>query len=199
MAKKAPTKAAASKTTKSAKGAAKAPVTKAVPKKAVPKTAAPKKAAPKKAAPKKAPVMKAAPKKAAPKKAAPKKAPVMKAAPKKAAEPPKATPVVATPKPPVATPVTRALPPLDGYTVTFVHPDNRTAALPEARKACEKAGAETAERTIPRQLVNLSRLFKVYGPTEAVAQTVASLVQDHLSLTPVAGDPSEKALYVFID
>ncbi len=142
---------------------------------------------------------KAAPKKAAPAKAAPKPAPAKaapKPAPAKAA--PKPAPVV-VPKGPAVKPLSKALPPLDGYTVTFVHPDNRTLALPRARKACEKAGAETAERTIPRHLVNFSRLNRVYGPTEAMAQTVASLVQDHMSLTPMAGDPYEKAIYVFID
>ena len=62
--------------------------------------------------------------------------------------------------------------PLDGYTVTFVHPGNRTMALQNAKAACKRLGAEIGDTQIPRHLVSTTRLNNAYGPSLEVAQRV---------------------------
>ena len=129
---------------------------------------------------------------------APKAAPKSKAAPKaKAAKPaPKAAP---KPTPPTPKPKPKATSkPLDGYTVTFVHPGNRTMALQNAKAACKRLGAEIGNTEIPRQLVSTTRLNNAYGPSLEVAQTVVNACKQ-LHLRATEGDPTEKGVYVFID
>lgn len=112
------------------------------------------------------------------------KAPAAKAAPK-------AT-VKATPKPKASSK------PLDGYTVTFVHPGNRTMALQNAKASCKRLGAEIGDTKIPRHLVSTTRLNNAYGPSLEVAQKVVDACKQ-LHLRATEGDPSEKGVYVFID
>ena len=111
---------------------------------------------------------------------APKAAPKAKAAPK------------STPKPKASSK------PLDGYTVTFVHPGNRTMALENAKAACKKLGAEIGNTEIPRHLVSTTRLNNAYGPSLEVAQRVVDACKQ-LHLHATEGDPTEKGVYVFID
>ena len=121
----------------------------------------------------------------------------------KAAAPKAAEPKAKAPAPTAkaeAAPKKASGPPLAGYTVTFIHPGNRTLALPSARAACEADGATTTDRKIPRHLVNLSRLLKVYGPSMAEATAMVERLAPFFRLEPMQSkDSTEKAYYIFVD
>lgn len=115
--------------------------------------------------------------------------------------PAKTNPPAPAPKP-AAKPVAKPKKALEGYTVTFVHPGNRTMALVNAKAACEKLGAEIGDTKIPRMLLSTTRLDNVYGPNLELAEVVVKACSGHLpqALTATLGkDPNEMGLYVFID
>ena len=102
---------------------------------------------------------------------------------------------------PKAAPKAKAKKALEGCTVTFVHPGNRTMALVNAKAACEKLGAEIGDTKIPRYLLSTTRLNNVYGPDLELAEVVVKACSGHLhGLSATLGkDPNEQGLFVFID